>query len=235
MGKTKAFQQTLWELQRRFGQPALGTASELAELAGIPTGIAALDAALHVGGIARGRLTELVGMPTCGATSLAYQVVANAQAGEATAAYVDLGDTFDPDYAARWGINLERLLLVRPQNSSKALQIAHDMIRDNGLALVVLDSFAQNVLATGKPMQQLSQAVGRSRTALLVLSMTSMGESETFLQTRLRLARHAWAWQLDYVIGYEVEITILKDKGGAREGQTITTAISTQRGRGEGE
>ena len=115
---TVAAIQQRWGTQalRRWGEaPAYrqGQAARAVEAPHIPTGFPALDQALGIGGIPRGRITEMMGAPTSGMATLALKVIASAQSRRDMAAYVDLGYTFDPDYAARCGVTPDKLLLVR--------------------------------------------------------------------------------------------------------------------------
>lgn len=229
MEKSRVMQQTLWELQRRYGRQALEVGIGKANVEGIATGLTALDALLYAGGIGRRRVTEMVAVPTSGLTSLALNIVARAQETEATAVYIDLEGTFDPDYAARCGIDLERLMLVRPSNSATVFEIAYDTIRENIPALVVLDEIGQPLKPRTSDMRRISDIVVRSNTALLVLrSLATNDTLEPFLHTRLHLVRSGWTRQSREIAGYQVNITIRKDKGGRYVGQSVSADIPLQ-------
>jgi recombination protein RecA len=120
----------------------------------LPTGFAALDRALG-GGLPRGRIVELFG-PTSGKTTLALQVVARVQRG-GSAAWIDADRTFDPTYAARLGVALAGLPVVRPESTEQALEIACRLAGSGGLDLLVIDSAAALV-----PRAELAAAIGES-------------------------------------------------------------------------
>ncbi len=116
MGRQAALQQLIATVQRRWGTRALRRLGEdmPRAVAALPTGFAALDAALGIGGLPRSQLTELLGTPTSGAITLALTMLARAQAAGDLAGYVDLSRTFDAEIAALLGVDLAALLLVRP-------------------------------------------------------------------------------------------------------------------------
>ncbi len=108
----------------------------------IPTGSLALDIALGVGGIPRGRITEIYGPESSGKTTLCQHIVAQAQKAGGTAAYIDMEHALDPAYAARCGVNVEDLLIAQPDTGEQAFDIAEQLIRSNAVDVVVIDSVA---------------------------------------------------------------------------------------------
>jgi len=110
------------------------------EIPRIPTGFPALDQAPGIGGIPRGRVTEILGAPTSGMATRALKLMAKAQGDRDTAAYLDLSYTFDPDYAVRCAVSLERLHLIRPHSGREALEIAASPIAGRGIWVLVFDS-----------------------------------------------------------------------------------------------
>jgi recombination protein RecA len=108
----------------------------------IPTGFAALDAALGVGGLPRGRILELFGPSSAGKTTLALQIVAHAQAGGFSAGWIDADHAFDATYAAQLGVNFEALPVVQPESAEEALEIARQLAVSGAVDLLVLDSAA---------------------------------------------------------------------------------------------
>ena len=123
--KKKRLEATVAAIQLRWGQKALQPAKQAfspTETAPhISTSFPALDQALAgIGGIPQGRLTEILGTPTSGMATLALKIIAQAQSEGHTTAYLDLGRTFDPEYAARCEVNLSHLLLIRPTTGSEA-------------------------------------------------------------------------------------------------------------------
>src|SRR5262245_17732673 len=105
----------------------------------IPTGFGVLDEALGVGGIPRSHITEFLGIPTSGAITLALKVIASAQALGDIAAYLDLSESLDADYVARCGVDLAKLVLVRPQPKEKSLDMLYDIVEKKGAGVMVFD------------------------------------------------------------------------------------------------
>jgi recombination protein RecA len=130
------------DIRRRYGDDALVRLGECpARVDAIPTGSPSLDIALGVGGIPRGRITEIYGPESSGKTTLCLHLVAEAQRAGNTAAFIDMEHALDPDYARRCGVDVDRLYLSQPETGEQALEIAEAVIR-SGAAVVVVDSAA---------------------------------------------------------------------------------------------
>ena len=143
-GRDKALDTALANLTKRFGEGAimrLGEATHL-EVEVIPTGSLALDRALGVGGIPRGRVTEIYGPEGAGKTTVCQHIVAEAQKRGGTAAFIDMEHALDPAYAALCGVDVEDLLISQPDTGEQALEIAEALIRSGALDVVVIDSVA---------------------------------------------------------------------------------------------
>lgn len=108
----------------------------------IPTGSIALDVALGIGGLPRGRVVEIYGPESSGKTTVALHAIANAQAGGGICAFIDAEHALDPDYAAKLGVDTDALLVSQPDNGEQALEIADTLVRSGALALIVIDSVA---------------------------------------------------------------------------------------------
>ncbi|MCA0294410.1 MAG: recombinase RecA [Actinobacteria bacterium] len=108
----------------------------------IPTGSIALDVALGIGGLPRGRVVEIYGPESSGKTTVALHVIANAQAAGGICAFIDAEHALDPDYAAKLGVDTDALLVSQPDNGEQALEIADTLVRSGALALIVIDSVA---------------------------------------------------------------------------------------------
>ena len=126
-------------IQARWGEGALRPLRDLSQVDAIATGFPALDAALGIGGIPRGQLTALGGIPTSGATTLAYRIIASAQGRRDHAIYMDVDGRFDPEYAALCGVHLKRLLLLHPPDTDNGLAAAQDLLLNESLNALVLD------------------------------------------------------------------------------------------------
>ena len=172
--KRKHLQATVAAIQRRWGRQALQRGQQTfepkADVPHISTTFPALDEALAgIGGIPRGRITEILGKPTSGMSTLALKIVTQAQGDTAT--YVDLGATFDPDYAARCGVKLSQLLLVRSASGREALDITRDLVTGRGTGVVIFDSVADLFTASSEAqpfsLRILPQALAQSTCALI--------------------------------------------------------------------
>lgn len=142
--KKAALNKTLKDITKRFGEGAimkLGDAQSL-EVDAIPTGTLSLDLALGVGGIPRGRVTEVYGPEASGKTTICQHVVAEAQKKGGTAAFIDMEHALDPAYAARTGVDIENLLISQPDTGEQALEIAESLIRSGAVDVIVIDSVA---------------------------------------------------------------------------------------------
>jgi recombination protein RecA len=137
-------ERAIGDIQKRFGEGALmrlGEAQNLA-VAAIPTGSLALDLALGVGGIPRGRVTEIYGPEASGKTTLCQHIVAEAQRMGGVCAFIDMEHALDPAYAARCGVNVDDLYISQPDTGEQALEIAETLVRSGAVDLVIIDSVA---------------------------------------------------------------------------------------------
>ncbi|PYJ86330.1 MAG: recombinase RecA [Verrucomicrobia bacterium] len=161
----------------------LGDARAQTKIDVIPTGALALDLALGVGGVPRGRVVEIFGPESSGKTTLMLHVIANAQKGGGLAAFIDAEHALDPAYAKKLGVNLDDLLVSQPDSGEEALTICETLARSNALDVIVIDSVAALVpkaelegemgMATmGMQARLMSQAL-RKLTALLAKSKTT--------------------------------------------------------------
>jgi len=161
----------------------LGVARALRQIEVIPTGALAMDLALGVGGIPRGRVVEIFGPESSGKTTLMLHVIANAQKAGGLAAFIDAEHALDPGYAKRLGVNLDDLLVSQPDSGEEALSICETLARSNALDVIVIDSVAALVpkaelegemgMATmGMQARLMSQAL-RKLTAILAKAKTT--------------------------------------------------------------
>jgi len=143
-GREQALSRALDNLKKRFGEGAVMRMGEVSHLdvEVIPTGSLALDRALGVGGVPRGRVTEIYGPDGAGKTTLAQHIVAEAQSMGGTAAYVDMEHALDPAYARNLGVDVDELLISQPDTGEQALEIAETLIRSGAVDVIVVDSVA---------------------------------------------------------------------------------------------
>jgi recombination protein RecA len=138
------------QIERQFGKGSLMRMGERPKLLVnvIPTGSLALDAALGVGGVPRGRVIEIYGPESSGKTTLALHIIANAQKAGGLVAFIDAEHAVDPDYAEHLGVNLDELLISQPDYGEQALEIAETLIRSGSVDAIVIDSVAALVPRT---------------------------------------------------------------------------------------
>ena len=143
-GRGKALETALVNLRKRFGDGAIMKLGESTHLAVevIPTGALSLDMALGVGGIPRGRVTEIYGPESSGKTTLCQHIIAEAQKRGGIAAFIDVENALDPGYAARCGVDVENLYISQPDTGEQALEIAEALVRSGAIDIVVVDSVA---------------------------------------------------------------------------------------------
>jgi recombination protein RecA len=142
--KQAVLDKALDDIKKRYGDGSilrLGEASHM-EVASIPTGSLSLDIALGVGGIPRGRVSEIFGPEASGKTTLCLHLAAEAQKMGGTVAFVDMEHALDPAYAARVGVNINDLLISQPDFGEQALEIVQTLVRSGALDLVIVDSVA---------------------------------------------------------------------------------------------
>jgi recombination protein RecA len=143
-GRLRALETTLAGIQKRYGEGAimrLGQANHL-QVEVIPTGSLALDLALGVGGVPRGRVTEIYGPEGAGKTTLCQHIVAEAQSMGGVAAFIDMEHALEPLYAAKCGVNVDELYISQPDTGEQALEIAEALVRSGAVDVIVVDSVA---------------------------------------------------------------------------------------------
>ena len=189
--RTKALSAAMSQIDRRFGKGSIMRMGEVAarmEVLVIPTGSIALDLALGVGGIPRGRVTEIYGPDASGKTTLAQHIVAEAQQTGGVAAYIDIEHALDPRYMAACGVNLDDLLISQPDTGEQALEICEALVRSGAVDVVVIDSVAALVPRAelegdmgdslpgiqarlmSQALRKLSGAISKSRTAVVFVN-----------------------------------------------------------------
>src|SRR5687768_15637414 len=161
--RDKALDVALANIEKQFGK---GSVMRLGEetrvpLAVIPTGAIALDVALGLGGLPRGRVVEIYGPESSGKTTVALHAVANAQAAGGIVAFIDAEHALDPDYAQALGVDTDALLVSQPDSGEQALEIADMLIRSGALDIIVIDSVAALV-----PRAEIEGEMGDSHVGL---------------------------------------------------------------------
>jgi recombination protein RecA len=184
----RAVDAAILQIEKQFGRGAimrLGDKGAKMSVEVVPTGSIALDLALGVGGIPRGRITEIFGPESSGKTTLCYHIAANAQRAGGIVAFIDAEHALDPGYAKNVGLNVDELLVSQPDTGEQALEIAETLIRSNGVDVVIIDSVAALVPRAeiegemgdsfvglqarlmSQALRKLTGAINRSNTALI--------------------------------------------------------------------
>ncbi|MBN1266252.1 MAG: recombinase RecA [Anaerolineales bacterium] len=142
--KQKALDAAVEKIKKEYGEGAVMRLGEAAHMkvAAIPTGALALDLALGIGGIPRGRVTEIYGPESSGKTTLCQHIVAEAQKMGGVCAFIDMEHALDPDYAARCGVNIDDLYIAQPDTGEQALEITETLVRSGAVDAVIIDSVA---------------------------------------------------------------------------------------------
>lgn len=195
LDRRKAVEAAIAQIERQFGKGAimkLGESEKKVEVQVIPSGSLALDIATGIGGIPRGRITEIYGAEASGKTTLALHVVAMAQKLGGTAAYIDAEHALDVNYARKLGVNIEELLISQPDTGEQALEIAEVLARSGAVDLIVVDSVAALVPKAelegemdeqqvglqarlmSKAMRKLTAAIAKTNTAVIFINQTRM-------------------------------------------------------------
>ncbi|TIH34610.1 recombinase RecA [Subtercola vilae] len=161
--REKALETALAQIDRQFGKGSimrLGS-DDRAPVEVIPTGSIALDVALGIGGLPRGRIVEIYGPESSGKTTLTLHAIANAQCGGGIAAFIDAEHALDPEYAKKLGVDIDALLVSQPDTGEQALEIADMLVRSGSIDLIVIDSVAALV-----PRAEIEGEMGDSHVGL---------------------------------------------------------------------
>ena len=162
--RSKALGLAVSQIEKSFGKGAImtmGAGGARVKVDAIPTGAINLDAAIGVGGIPRGRVTEIYGPESSGKTTLCLHVVANAQKLGGTAAFIDAEHALDTDYAGRLGVDVDKLLVSQPDTGEQALEICEILVRSGAVDVIVIDSVAALV-----PKAEIEGEMGESHMGL---------------------------------------------------------------------
>jgi recombination protein RecA len=189
--KEKALELAIDQIEKRFGKGSvmkLGEAVAILPVGVIPSGSLALDLALGVGGIPRGRVTEIFGPDASGKTTLGQHIIAEAQKQGGLAAYIDVEHALDPSYAGNCGVNIDDLLISQPDTGEQALEITEALVRSGALDVIVIDSVAALVPRAeiegemgdahvglqarlmSQALRKLAAAIGKSGTAVVFIN-----------------------------------------------------------------
>src|SRR6478609_3806702 len=182
--KTRAIDLALSQIEKQFGKGSimrLGSKEAIVPIAVISTGSISFDAALGVGGFPRGRVVEVFGPESSGKTTIALQVIAEAQKAGGMAAFVDAEHALDPIYARKLGVDVDNLLVSQPDFGEQALEIAEALVRSNSIDVLVVDSVAALV-----PKAELEGEMGDSHMGLQARLMSQALRKLTAIVSKSR-------------------------------------------------
>ena len=247
--REKALELAIGQIEKRFGKGSimkLGESATLPPIAAIPTGSLALDLALGIGGIPRGRITEIFGPESSGKTTLAQHIIAEAQKRGGTVAYIDAEHAMDPSYAANCGVNVDDLLISQPDTGEQALEIAEALIRSSAVDVIVIDSVAALVPRAeiegemgdahvglqarlmSQALRKLAAATGRSGTALIFINQLRVDPGQMFGNPEGspggRALKHACSLMVNFAPMSGAD-NILKDGNDARIGHRVRAKV----------
>jgi recombination protein RecA len=193
--KEKALAAAMSQIDRKFGKGSImkmGEAGAKLVIEAIPTGAIALDIALGIGGLPRGRVVEIFGPESSGKTTLAQHIIAEAQKLNGVCAFIDAEHAFDPIYAERCGVKIQDLLVSQPDTGEQGLEICETLVRSNAIDVIVIDSVAALVPRAeiegdmgdslpglqarlmSQALRKLSGAINKSRTVVIFLNQLRM-------------------------------------------------------------
>jgi len=189
--KGKALELAIGQIEKRFGKGSimkLGESAAASPVDTIPSGSLALDRALGIGGIPRGRITEIFGPESSGKTTLGQHIIAEVQKQGGIAAYIDVEHALDPAYASRCGVNVDEMLISQPDTGEQALEITEALLRSGAVDIIVVDSVAALVSQAeiegdmgdthvalqarlmSQALRKLAAAIGKTGTAVIFIN-----------------------------------------------------------------
>ncbi len=189
--REKALELAISQIEKRFGKGSvmkLGEATTISSVKAIPSGSLALDLALGIGGIPKGRITEIFGPEAAGKTTLGQHIIAETQKWGGMAAYIDVEHALDPTYATHCGVNVDDLYISQPDTGEQALEIAEAFVRSGAIDVLVIDSVAALVPQAeiegemgdahvglqarlmSQALRKLAAAIGKSGTAVVFIN-----------------------------------------------------------------
>ena len=173
--KGKALELAIGQIEKRFGKGTimkLGESSAMSPVEVISSGSLSLDLALGVGGIPRGRITEIFGPEASGKTTLGQHIIAEAQKRGGVAAYIDVEHALDPAYAGRCGVKVDDMLISQPDTGEQALEVTEALVRSGAVDVIIIDSVAALV-----PQAEIEGEMGDAHVGLQARLMSQALES----------------------------------------------------------
>src|SRR6266481_1027324 len=232
--RSKAIDLAFAQIEKQFGKGSimrLGSKEAIVPIAVIPTGAISFDAALGVGGFPRGRVVEIFGPESSGKTTIALQVIAEAQKTGGMAAFVDAEHALDPQYAKKLGVDVDNLLVSQPDYGEQALEITEALVRSGAIDVLMGDShMGLQARLMSQALRKLTGTVSKSRTSLIFINQirekigVMFGNPETttggralkfYSSVRIDIRRIAAIKEGDVVTGSRTRVKIVKNKVAA--------------------
>jgi recombination protein RecA len=251
--KERKLKTTINALQDRWGSKAIGRwkDGQARPIPHVSTGFQALDEALVIGGLPRGRISEINGIPSSGMVTIGLKTMVKAQVQKSINVYIDLEQSFDPAYAARCGLALEQLVLVRPHTVPQAMAILQDFVLGAEVDILVFDA-PLSLLVESQAVQALSTTLGRliaslGKTQSILLFLVSLPADSPpaaterpvhsalahFATVRLLIQRQGWIYRQQDIGGYQAQVLVVKNKLGPA-GRQASINITFDDGTSEG-
>jgi recombination protein RecA len=206
--RKKALNLAIAQIEKQVGKGSImrmGMESARVKVDSIPTGAVNLDAAIGVGGIPRGRITEIYGPESSGKTTLALHIAANAQNLGGVAAFIDAEHALDVEYAKKLGVDLDNLLVSQPDTGEEALEIAEILVRSGAIDVIVIDSVAALV-----PKAEIEGDMGDAHVGLQARLMSQA--LKFYSSVRLDVRRIGPVKERDEITGSKVRVKVVKNK-----------------------
>jgi recombination protein RecA len=240
--KRRKLDTTITALQDKWGKQAIQRFEESRrEVAHVPTGFPSLDEAIGIGGLPRGRISEILGKPTSGLTTIALNIAKNAQKDGGMVLYFDQYQTFDPEYTDLLGVNLNQLVLLRPNDNHQSAIILLDAVLSGGIGLIIVETQADNQASQiwSPTLDKIIAPLGHSETILLFLTHLptfpaanpvnqykgkhrlknqNMTMVSHYAALRLFVQRSGWLIQGRELEGYKTQVKVTKNKFGPTSG-----------------
>jgi len=245
MGKREVLESTLKQIKKAYGEGSimwLGDGAQVLQVETVPSGSLALDIALGVGGIPRGRIVEIFGAESSGKTTLALHMIAEVQRREGTAAFIDAEHALDPTYSRALGVDLDHILISQPSSGEQALEITEQLTRSGAVDIIVIDSVAALVPTAeiegqmgdaqvglqarlmSQAMRKLSGAISQSKTIVVFTNQirTAIGASRFGPSTTT-----AGGWALKFYASLRLQLwnSGRIEEGSERVGTHVTVRV----------
>lgn len=223
--KKQRLEEAIVAIRREYGEGALRPLGDSGAKEAIPhlsTGFATLDRALGIGGLPKGHLTQVSGIPTSGAMTLACKVLA--QAANEAVVCIDLPGTFDADYATRCGVDTDNLVLIEPPSLDHALETLNTLVDTAAAAILIFDTLEAKRRVNTPALNRLMSALHRSGCVLMLVERAGTPLLSEKAAVRLHFQRERWLRQRQEVNGYRTQVRILKNQWG-RSDQSVRLTI----------